>query len=117
MGPIDHRRWEGGRLVPGANAHGLTCATIILAVFRAAGIKLVRREPWPVRKDLDPRFLANVQHFAEPDHFKLLQEEVEVGVQRVHPAEAVAACACPLPAEFDVVRSEADALVEQLDAR
>lgn len=107
---------ENGRLVLADGAHGLTCATIVLAIFNRAGIELVDRETWPVRKDLDLKFLEMVAEFAEPEHLKLLRAEVEAGARRVHPDEVVASCACALPATFDNTRAAADALLVKLDA-
>lgn len=88
---------EKGRLVLTGGAHGLTCATIIVAILDRAGIVLVQRETWPIRKELDLKFLETVRKFTQPDHYELLREEVEAGVHRLHPDEAVAACACALP--------------------
>jgi len=106
-----------GRLVLSDGAHGMTCATIIVGIFHRAGIVLVQRDTWPIRKELDLKFLESVRNFTPPQHFELLRGEVEAGVQRLHPDEAVAACACELPAAFPAVRSESDALVTRLDGR
>ena len=107
---------EKGGIVLSDGAHGLTCATIIIAIFARAGIELVVRDTWPIRKDLDHKFLELAARFTASWHLELLKSEVEAGVKRVHPDEVVAACTCVLPAEFTQARSAADALVAKLDA-
>lgn len=105
-----------GRLVLGEEARGLTCATFILALFKSFEIELVDESSWPVRRELDREFLATVANFARPDHFAVLEREVEDGVQRVHPDELVGACCCDdLPARFALARPAADAIVLVLD--
>jgi hypothetical protein len=32
---------------------GLTCATLVLAIFKQAGVKITQRETWPVKRDDD----------------------------------------------------------------
>lgn len=40
-----------GHLVVGPDQLGLTCANFVLAVYRAAGLPLVKLETWPVREE------------------------------------------------------------------
>ncbi|WP_428265090.1 hypothetical protein [Haliangium sp.] len=106
---------ERGRLRLGPGARGLTCATFVLAVFRAVGVDLVDESDWPVREEDDRAFLATLARFATEEHFALLQGEVDAGVVRVRPDEVLGACACALPAEFAGARAAADRVSKQLD--
>lgn len=108
---------ETGRLVLAAGAKGLTCATLVLAVFKSANIDLVDGPSWPVRKVDDLAFLDLLRPFAEKEHMELLAAEVEAGVKRIWPDEVVGACACALPAKFEPARSAADALLVKLDTK
>ncbi len=106
-----------GGLVLAPGSKGLTCATFVMAIFRAAGIGLVVEEGWPVRVDEDRLWLASVARFAHRDHVRVLTEQVEQGVARVHPHEVFAAATLtPLPVGFDRVPGPAAALVAKLDA-
>lgn len=89
-----------GRLKLGPGARGLTCATFVLAVFDSVGVRLVDESDWPVRSDDDREYLKFVGSFATPEHFQLLQREVEDGCKRIQPQEVVGACLCSLPAKF-----------------
>ncbi len=101
------------RLPPGSV--GLTCATFVLAVFRAAEIDLVSEEGWPIRPEEDLLFLESIRHFARPEHFALLQAQVDQGVARVHPQEVLGACTLEtIPANFDAVRGAAEGVVRKL---
>ena len=108
---------ETGHLVLAQGANGLTCATLVLAVFRSANIDLVDESSWPVRKVDDQAFLDRLRPFAEKGHMKLLAAEVEAGVKRIWPDEVVGACACALPARFEPARAAADALLVKLEPR
>jgi hypothetical protein len=87
-----------GQLVLGEGAQGLTCATFVLAVFKSVGVSLVDESDWPVRPEDDRRFLETVRSFAAPNHFALLQAEVNNGVVRIRPEEVIGACSQQLPA-------------------
>jgi hypothetical protein len=105
-----------GRLRLGPESKGLTCATLVLAVFKAAGVDLVDEADWPVRKEEDHRFIDGVAKWAEPDHVALLREEVERGVKRIHPHEVVGACAQPdLPVGFAIAAEVAGCVLHELD--
>ncbi len=107
-----------GHLVLTQGAHGLTCATIILAIFDFAGAELVVRDTWPIRRQQDREWLEwayNEGFFREAAHYELIRAEVEEGVPRVLPDEIVAACACVVPARFSTVRFAARVLVDKLN--
>lgn len=106
-----------GKLVLGPGARGLTCATFILAVFKAIGVKLVDEEDWPVREQQDRAFLGTIASFATPEHLAVLRAEVDSGCVRITPDEVVGACACSLPARFRHTRLAADRVRERLDSR
>lgn len=99
----------------GPGARGLTCSTLILAVFRRFRIELVNESDWPVREALDRTYLTFVERFAEPNHLQILRSEVDAGCVRIQPDEVVGACACDLPAQFEPTRAAADELVGRLD--
>ena len=103
-----------GQLVLGEGARGLTCATFLLAVFKAVGIELVDEADWPVREEADRAFLDTISNFATAEHLALLRAEVAEGCARIHPDEVLGACACPLPARFAPAREAADRIVERL---
>jgi hypothetical protein len=106
-----------GRLVLGPNSHGLTCATLILAVMESAGIPVVDESTWPVRTEKDREFLDFVRPFATPEHFAVLESEVNAGVRRIHPDEVVGACALDQrPANFEAARLAADEVLRRLAA-
>lgn len=83
-----------GKLVLGAGARGLTCATFVLAVFRYFGVELVTEESWPVRKEEDSEFLKYIERFATPTHYDLLKHELSAGCRRIRPEEVLGACSC-----------------------
>jgi len=95
-----------GRLVLGNGARGLTCATLVLAIFKAAQVDLVDENSWPTRTEEDREFLEFVRKFATRRHFSILEQEVDAGAKRIQPAEVVAACELDqrlLPATFNNV--------------
>jgi len=104
-----------GRLQLALGSHGLTCATLVLAVMNAVGIPLVVEETWPVRTDDDRGFIDFVRRFAVPKHLAVLEKEVQEGVRRIRRDEVVGACAVgELPAEFEEARAVADTVLEHL---
>ena len=106
-----------GALVLAPGSKGLTCATFVMAVFRAAGVELVVEEGWPIRIEQDLLWLRGIAGFAGPEHLAMLTEQVESGVARVHPHELLAACTLtPLPVSFDQVPLVAEAVVAKIDA-
>lgn len=105
-----------GQLVLGEGARGLTCATFILAVFKAMGIELVDEMDWPIREEADQVFLNTISSFATAEHLALLQAEIDEGCNRIHPDEVLGACAGPPPAKFASAREVADHIVERLDS-
>ena len=89
-----------GQLVLGEGGRGLTCATFVLAVFNAVGVKIVDEGSWPVRREEDLRFVDSVRGFARQEHLAVLEKEARDGCTRIQPQEVVGACACALPANF-----------------
>lgn len=107
---------QRGQLRLGDGSQGLTCATFILAVFRAAGIELVDESTWPIRQVEDMKFIASIQGWAQPQHVALLQAEVLRGVKRIHPHEVLGACAIsPIPAGFEPTSEAAACVLHELD--
>ncbi|MCA9685235.1 MAG: hypothetical protein KC457_23840, partial [Myxococcales bacterium] len=114
-------RFEGtsfaanGTLLLAPTARGLTCATFILAVFKAIGLDMVNEQSWPVRDDEDRRFLEAIRSQATPEHVAILEREIEDGVRRIRPDEVAGAAMIEWPAEFGPTRAQADIVVERLD--
>ena len=82
-----------GNIIFGPNQVGLTCSTIILAIFDLSGTPLVEYDSWPIRSD-DADFQRNLlQHLRSHssqrpedfEHFKKV--ESEVGNIRFRPLE------------------------------
>lgn len=104
-----------GRVVLGANARGLTCATFVLALFKYFEIELVEEASWPVRTTDDRKFLEQVKQFTKPEHFAILKSEVDARCRRIRPEEVLGACAClDLPANFEAARLHAEAILSRV---
>lgn len=114
---FDGSHFDGqGRLVPGPDSKGLTCATFVLAVFETCGASLVDEADWPVRQADDLEFLKSIEGFARPAHLALLRNEVSSGCKRIRPHEVVGACTiAPLPAKFAPTDAAAARVVAKLD--
>jgi hypothetical protein len=116
-------RYEGttfdatGKLVLGPGACGLTCATLVLALFKAIGFSLINEQSWPIRSDEDRQFLEAIRRYASPAHFAILEREIENGAKRIRPDEVAGASLLDWPAEFAPVRDSADKLVARLGDR
>ncbi len=104
-----------GRLVLAPGTRGLSCATLVLAVFRSVGVELIDESDWPIRKNEDQEYLAFVRPFASESHYAALVCEVNEGVKRVRPEEATAACLLAPPATYTRVRPLAEDVVTRLD--
>lgn len=85
-------------LMLGPGSDGLTCATFILAVFNAVGLKLINEASWPSRKDADRAWVMST--FSDSEQKKRLLAEIESGAIRIRPDEVMAACNGAPPAEF-----------------
>jgi hypothetical protein len=105
-----------GQCVSGPGARGLTCATLVLAVFRKQGIQLIDETDWPRRKRADLRFVRFVRgvvlrarRHAEKQLavVRRLERDVRRGRIRFRPEEVIAACGVELPAKFANVREDA----------
>lgn len=90
--------YEGGTFTDqgimklGAHAHGLTCATFVMHVFRSAGIELMFYGQWPSRLEDDAwhnRIVERLQrHYV--DHAEKIAGEK--GCARFRPEEVAGAC-------------------------
>lgn len=88
----------------GSTEHGLTCATFVLAVFRAARIELLDLKTWISRPEDDAAFgglMAYLERI-DPEHAAAVQSEK--GCVRFRPEEAAAATQLSaLPGTFSQV--------------
>lgn len=87
---------ETGEFLMGPTRLGLTCATFVLAVFAAQGIRFVNFESWPPRDD-DIRWQRTMISLLEDTdapalHIEAVQQR-EVGAIRIRPAEVAGAAA------------------------
>lgn len=103
-----------GQLRLGPRAAGLTCATFVLAVFNAVGVRLVDETTWPVRRDDDREWLETLRRFASPAHFARLEQQIEAGAVRIRPDEVLGACAVVPPAGFEAAAAAGGALLPRL---
>lgn len=93
------------RFLFGNTTLGLTCATFVIAVFHAVGLRLLDLDSWPQRADDESwqRRILDVlrQHGASPDHVRSV--EAELGAERFRPEEVGGASAHrPWPVEFPI---------------
>jgi hypothetical protein len=110
-----------GQYLLGPTRFGLTCATFVLAVFHAAGLRLIEYESWPEDRPGDiewqRKILAALRRTqtATPDHIRSV--ESEVGGVRYRPEEvAGAATVSPLPAEFTAAVERGQEILVRLEA-
>jgi len=90
-----------GDIIVGNTEYGFTCATFVLALFRAAVIELVDVVAWPPRADEDAKWQASMIQLIRDDppksvsredienHLRLLKSEI--GCARFRPEEVAAA--------------------------
>ena len=101
--PNDQFDPQTGELLFKDSQYGLTCASFVLAVFDAAGLRLANYETWPDGRDQDIRWqhfiLSQLRKYNAPnEHVKNV--ETEVGAVRFHPQQ-VTACAAYVPPPLD----------------
>jgi hypothetical protein len=92
-----------GALLLEAGAAGLSCATLVLALFRSIGVDLLVENEWPDRTAMNREFLAFLERVAGEGNEAVIQRltaEVEGGVRRILPQEVAAACEQQLPAKY-----------------
>ena len=110
---------DTGEFLFGPSMHGLTCATFVLALFDAVGLRLVRYEEWPGNREGDKKWQEWIvselekQGAVAPDH--VLAVKSEVGGARFRPEEvAGAATVSSLPAGFKETVERAVELLSRL---
>jgi hypothetical protein len=96
-----------GNIAFGPGEVGLTCASIILAIFDLSGFPLLRYDTWEARDD-DADALRDIirsqrPHYpGEVEHFDRLEAQVEEGTARFRPLEvAGGALADDPPIDFE----------------
>jgi hypothetical protein len=111
-----------GRFLLGPSRVGLTCATFVLAVFEAAGIRLAEYDTWPQERPHDAEWqkfvielLEHEQSGASAEHVGLVKKET--GAVRYRP-EDVAGCAASdqLPCLFRIAEPLSQEILNQLHA-
>jgi hypothetical protein len=95
---------------------GLTCATIVDAIFASEGIPLLDPSQWPPADDDDKKsrraFIAILRE-KDPEHAAVLEAEIEA--PRIRPEEVVAAAAIhPTVGTFDTLLDGAAIVAERV---
>lgn len=99
-----------GVLELGAAAHGLTCATFVMHVFRSAGIELLEWAAWPIRTtdaEWHQQIVSELENFRIRFPDEISEEHIknvrgELGCARFRPEEVTGACSSTqFPASFD----------------
>ncbi len=93
-----------GAFLIGSTRYGLTCASFVLAIFDAAGLRIAEYSSWPVNRDGDCKWQEKIieclSDHAEQEHIDHLRGEI--GAVRFRPEEVAAAAAiAPPPTSFD----------------
>jgi len=103
----DSRLSQDGQFIPGATQPpGFTCATLVLALFEAAGQQFLVRDSWPSPSAEDQAWQAQLCQSMSgkyPDHAATLAQHIGV-VSRFHPLDVLCAAAVERkPARHDQV--------------
>lgn len=113
FGPRGEIRWT-------APGNGLTCATFVLAVFDAAGVRLAQGETWPSDRDEDKQFqremveLVRTQSMATAAHLKGMKADIgQVRFRVLEVGGAVAADSYPV--DFSTAQVLAQRLLEMIN--
>jgi hypothetical protein len=82
---------ETGKLIPGPEGKGLTCAAFILAVFESAGFKLLSENQWPedANRDWQTWIVANLADDTEATTEQVAAVARDIGSRRFTPTEVV----------------------------
>lgn len=118
--PNDCFNQETGAFLFGPTQHGLTCASFVLAVFEAAGLRLADYETWPTDRPGDQEWqswivgeLENSDPPADARHIEAVRSEV--GLVRYRPEDvAGAATTSPLPANFATANEQGEKILRLL---
>jgi hypothetical protein len=102
----------------GPNEIGVSCSTIIAAIFESEGFKLLDPTSWPDADEADKRarrgVIAWVRKY-DPQHASAMEGEIDA--PRVRPFEVVAAAAIfPTAASFEQAVDGAAVVEERLAA-
>ncbi len=117
--PNDCFSTETGDYLLGPYNFGLTCATFVLAIFDAAGIRLINQETWRSRADDESWQNKIIQQLeadgADKKHIDAVR--MQVGSMRYRPEDVAGAAASgPPPAEFQQANSLGEKIVEKLNS-
>lgn len=94
-----------GALLHEAGAAGLSCATLVLALFKSIGVEILVEAEWPSRTAMNREFVLFLEASVSSKYQSVLQRlssEVELGVRRIIPQEVAAACEQEIPAHFEM---------------
>ncbi|MER8574572.1 hypothetical protein NKG99_24190 [Mesorhizobium sp. M1409] len=107
---------ESGNFIPPPLGKGLTCATFVLATFRAHGHHLVDEETWPTRAEDEiwqEQILQLLTQSAATEHIQALENDI--GAKRYKPEEVAASgIRMSTPSTFDDIKQLADGILREL---
>jgi hypothetical protein len=118
-------KWAGsifslgdGTLRLGPGECGFTCASLVLAIFRSAGVLLVEMDGWPARAD-DEAWQVKMKRYlpkADPDPVTYRQRlDAQTESLRFRSAEVVGACSFEeLPVDFKNAETAAGEINEAI---
>lgn len=110
---------DNGAFLLGVSCIGLTCATFILAIFQAVGLRMVDESTWRNRDD-DENWQRSIiellrEHGAPEEHVRAVEREV--GAIRIRPEDVGGAAAYePWPVVFDVAERVGQQIVIMLNS-
>jgi hypothetical protein len=114
--PSDCFDSETGQFLLGPSKKGLTCATFVLAIFHAVGLRLLDLTGWPKREE-DARWQESIINLlrgrASQEHIDAVTSQV--GAVRVRPEEVAGASAAEIhPIGFANANALAIEILQQL---
>lgn len=107
---------ESGEIEIGIDECGLTCATFVLAIYRAVGLELLQLSSWPSRADDQAQFtrLLGVlnANCSDTKHIAAITREAKS--TRYRPLEVAGGSCCSPPATFEDASARAVAIEKEL---
>jgi hypothetical protein len=115
--PSDSFEAATGEFLVGPARFGLTCASFVLAVFDAAGLRLVEYDTWvcdrPGDREWQEKIIAKLAGRASQEHIDHLRNEI--GAVRFRPEEVAAATTLVLPATYAHTAALGEKIVARLE--
>jgi hypothetical protein len=109
---------SNGKMTPGPQGKGFTCATFVLAIFESAGHVILLQDEWPddANQDWQLWVIDTLRKTGAPED-QIAAVERDVGCKRFSPEEVVASSTLdPWPISFCGAQTASLALLSQLRA-